>query len=181
MSFELYDAGHLLGSAQIKLYITVKNITKTILFTGDIGNEIVGNRFVGQFERVDKADVIVAESTYGDRPTFKTTKKERENDLEKIKTIIENVVIESKGRVLMPVFAQCRSQQLLLMLYRIFKDRTDTPEFYLDSPLAVDITKVYEHILDEMSLPSDFHNEADFQTSAFVSARIAVHYIKFLV
>ena len=35
------------------------------------------------------------------------------------------------------------------MLYRIFKDRTDTPEFYLDSPLAVDITKVYEHILDE--------------------------------
>lgn len=49
----------------------------------------------------------------------------------------------------MPVFAQCRSQQLLLMLYRLFKDRTDTPEFYLDSPLAVDITKVYEHILDE--------------------------------
>lgn len=149
LSFELYDAGHLLGSSQIKLYITVNNITKTILFTGDIGNEIVGNRFVGQFERVDKADVIVAESTYGDRPTFKTTKKERENDLEKIKTIIENVVIESKGRVLMPVFAQCRSQQLLLMLYRIFKDRTDTPEFYLDSPLAVDITKVYEHILNE--------------------------------
>lgn len=149
LSFELYDAGHLLGSAQIKLYITVNNIIKTILFTGDIGNEIVGNRFVGQFERVDKADVIVAESTYGDRPTFKTTKKERENDLEKIKTIIENVVIESKGRVLMPVFAQCRSQQLLLMLYRLFKDRTDTPEFYLDSPLAVDITKVYEHILTE--------------------------------
>ncbi len=149
LSFELYDAGHLLGSAQIKLYITVNNITKTILFTGDIGNEIVGNRFVGQFERVDKADVIVAESTYGDRPTFKTTKKERENDLDKITTIIENVVIGSKGRVLMPVFAQCRSQQLLLMLYRLFKDRIDTPEFYLDSPLAIDITKVYEHILDE--------------------------------
>jgi metallo-beta-lactamase family protein len=138
-----------LGSAQIKLYITVNNITKTILFTGDIGNDHVGNRFVGQFDRVESADVVIGEATYGDRPTFKTTTKERTNDLNKITTIIENVVIQSKGRVLMPVFAQCRSQQLLLMLYRLFKDRDDTPEFYLDSPLAVEICKVYEHVLNE--------------------------------
>jgi metallo-beta-lactamase family protein len=149
LSFELYDAGHLLGSAQIKLYITVNNITKTILFTGDIGNNCVGNRFVGQLDKVVTADIVIGEATYGERTTLKTTIKERTNDLEKMTTIIENVVIQSKGRVLIPVFAQCRSQQLLLMLYRIFKNRIDTPEFYLDSPLAVEICKTYEHILDE--------------------------------
>ena len=149
LSFELFDAGHLLGSAQIKLYITVNNITRTILFTGDIGNDHVDNRFVGQLDRVENADLVIAESTYGDRTTLKTTTKERNNDLEKLETIIENVVINSHGRVLIPVFAQCRSQQLLLMIYKLFKDKPNAPEFYLDSPLSVDITKVYEHILNE--------------------------------
>lgn len=148
LSFELFDAGHLYGSAQIKLYFTVNNVTRTILFTGDIGNNVVDNKFVGKLDKVQQADIVVAESTYGDRPELKTTNKERETDYRKIQTLIDNVVIESHGRILIPVFAQCRSQQMLLMLYRLFKDNPKAPKFYLDSPLAVAVTQTYERILD---------------------------------
>lgn len=92
LSFELIPSGHLLGSCQVMLYITVNNVTKTVLVTGDIGNKIVGNRFVGEYKQVKKADYVIAESTYGDKPDIKTGRKERKNDLEKFKSIIDTQI-----------------------------------------------------------------------------------------
>lgn len=148
LSFELIPAGHLLGSCQVLLYLTYNNLTKTILVTGDIGNKVVKNRFVGEYQQVSKADIVIAESTYGDKPDIKTGKKERKNDLEKFKSIIERQIHEMKGRVIIPSFSQSRMQQLALMVYQMYKDNEWKPKVYIDSPLSIRIFNDYEACLE---------------------------------
>lgn len=148
LSFELISAGHLLGSCQVLLYLTYNNLTKTILVTGDIGNKVVKNRFVGEYQQVSKADIVIAESTYGDKPDIKTGKKERKNDLEKFKSIIERQIHEMKGRVIIPSFSQSRMQQLALMVYQMYKDSEWKPKVYIDSPLSIRIFNDYEACLE---------------------------------
>lgn len=147
LAFELIPSGHLLGSCQVKLYFTVDGLTKTCLVTGDLGNKIINNRFVGEYQQVDYADVVIGESTYGDRPDLKTGLKERKNDLEKFKAIIETQVHEMKGRVVIPSFAQSRLQQLVLMIYEMYKDSQWKPKVYIDSPLSIKIFDDYEECL----------------------------------
>lgn len=148
LSCELIPAGHLLGSCQVLLYLTYNNLTKTILVTGDIGNKVVKNRFVGEYQQVSKADIVIAESTYGDKPDIKTGKKERKNDLEKFKSIIERQIHEMKGRVIIPSFSQSRMQQLALMVYQMYKDSEWKPKVYIDSPLSIRIFNDYEACLE---------------------------------
>lgn len=147
LSFKLIPSGHLLGSCQILLYLTVGNITKTILVTGDIGNKIIKNRFVGEYQQVEKCDYLIGESTYGDKPELKTGKKERKNDLEKFKSIIDTQIHDMNGRVIIPSFAQSRIQQLALMVYEMYKDSDWKPKVYIDSPLSIKIFKDYSECL----------------------------------
>ena len=148
LSFELIPSGHLLGSCQVKLYITIDGLTKTILVTGDLGNKVIKNHFVGEYQQVDYADLVIGESTYGDRPDLKTGLKERKNDLEKFKSIIETQIHELKGRVVIPSFAQSRLQQLVLMIYEMYKDSEWKPKVYIDSPLSIKIFEDYDECLD---------------------------------
>lgn len=149
LSFKLIPSGHLLGGVQIVLYITVNGVTKTIGYTGDIGNKEINNYFVGKFQPIDCfCDVLIGESTYGDRPDLKTSIKERKNDLDKLKSIIDTQIKEMKGRVVIPSFAQSRVQQLALMIYQLYKDESWQPKVYIDSPLAISIFKDYEQILE---------------------------------
>lgn len=147
ISFEFIPSGHLLGGCQIVLYITVDGLTKSILYTGDIGNYEIHNYFVGEFIPATYADICICESTYGDRPDLKTGIKERQNDLNKLKSIIDMQVNEMKGRVLIPSFAQSRIQQLALMIYQLYKNAEWQPKVYIDSPLAITIFKEYEKVL----------------------------------
>ena len=149
LSFKLIPSGHLLGSCQILLYLTVGNITKTILVTGDIGNKNIKNRFVGEYLQVEKCDYLIGESTYGDKPELKTGKKERKNDLEKFKSIIDTQIHDMNGRVIIPSFAQSRIQQLALMVYEMYKDSDWKPKVYIDSPLSIKIFKDYSECLTD--------------------------------
>ena len=149
LSFKLIPSGHLLGSCQILLYLTVGNITKTILVTGDIGNKNIKNRFVGEYLQVEKCDYLIGESTYGDKPELKTGKKERKNDLEKFKSIIDTQIHDMNGRVIIPSFAQSRNQQLALMVYEMYKDSDWKPKVYIDSPLSIKIFKDYSECLTD--------------------------------
>lgn len=148
LSFEFVPSGHLLYGCQIILYITIDGLTKTILYTGDIGNSKIENHFVGKFKPVKKADLVIGEATYGDRPDLKTGNKERKNDLNKLQSIIDTQVKEMKGRVIIPSFAQSRIQQLAYMIYSLYKDNEWQPKVYIDSPLAIEIFKDYEKVLD---------------------------------
>lgn len=148
VAFELIPSGHLLGSCQVKLYLTVGETTKTILVTGDIGNKVVKNNFVGEYQQVLSADLVIGESTYGDKPDIKTGLKERKNDLEKFKSIIDTQIHEMKGRVIIPSFAQGRITQLALILYKMYKDSDWKPKVYIDSPLAIKLIEDYSQALD---------------------------------
>lgn len=148
LAFELIPNGHLLGSCQVKLYLTVDEVTKTILVTGDIGNKIVDNKFVGKYQQVEYADYVIGESTYGDRPDLKTGTKERKNDLDKLKSIIDTQVHDMSGRVIIPSFAQSRCQALAYMIYDLYKDSEWKPKVYIDSPLAIKIFEDYAECLD---------------------------------
>ena len=148
ISFELIPAGHILGSCQVMLYITINGLTKTICVSGDLGNREIKNHFVGKFIPIKHCDVFIGESTYGDRPDLKTGIKQRNTDLDKLRSVIDTQIKEMKGRVLIPTFAQSRCQQLALMIYKLYKDEKWQPKVYVDSPLAIEMFKEYEHVLD---------------------------------
>lgn len=148
ISFKFIPSGHLLGGCQIILYITIDGLTKTIGYTGDIGNYKIHNYFVGDFQPIEHCDLLIGETTYGDRPDLKTGVKERKNDLEKLKSVIDTQIKELHGRVLIPTFAQSRCQQLALMVYQLYKNHDWQPKVYVDSPLAITIFEEYGKILD---------------------------------
>lgn len=147
IAFELIPSGHLLDGCQVKLYLTVGGVTKTILVTGDIGNKVVENHFVGKYVQVKYADYVIGESTYGDKPDIKTGKKERKNDLDKLKSIIETQIHDMGGRVIVPTFAQSRLQSLALMVYQLYKDSEWKPKVYIDTPLGIKIFNDYVNCL----------------------------------
>lgn len=154
LSFKFVPNGHLLGSCQVLLYITENNIEKSILVTGDIGNHEVHNYYVNDFVSVEYADVVIGESTYGDRPDIKTGQKERNNDIEKLFSVINTQVSELHGQVIIPTFANHRLQFLTTMIYLIFKDLDFKYKVYIDTPLGIDLFSEYKKVLsnDELQL-----------------------------
>ena len=133
-----FDAGHLLGSAGIKLTLTEGDVTKTVIFSGDIGTK--GRPLLCDPVYPDAADVVIIESTYGDR--------EREpvpTDYEaRIAEIIDETLAKG-GNVVVPSFAVGRTQELLYMIRRIKEKHLTKQDFpvWLDSPLAIEATNIY--------------------------------------
>lgn len=149
ISFELIPSGHLLGGCQIVLHITIDNIKRSLVYMGDVGNREIYNYFVGEYQPIKQfVDLAICECTYGDRPDLKTGNKERNNDLDKLKSIVDTQIKEMKGRVVIPTFAQSRCQQLALMVYELYKDEEWQPKVYIDSPLSIAIFKEYADILE---------------------------------
>jgi len=132
----LHDAGHILGSAMVELSIEEGGATKTLVFSGDIGQ---WNRPLMRDPSVfDRADVAVLESTYGDR---------EHEDRKDVETMLAEVVNRSAargGNVVIPTFAIERAQELLFHLSRLAsQQRIPSLPAFLDSPMAVDITDVF--------------------------------------
>lgn len=149
ISYELIPNAHLFASASLMLYITVNNVTKTLLYTGDIGNTLPKlNPFVGEFKPIEKANVVITEATYGAKENLHIGYKEREYDLQKIKTIVDHTINDMKGKVLIPSFAQSRAQQIALYLYRLYKDEDINFNVYIDSPLSIQVFKEYQNVLE---------------------------------
>lgn len=148
LSFKYVPSGHLLQGCQLLLYITENNVKKTILITSDIGNDKVKNRYVGSLEYVEKADIVIGESTYGNRPELKVREKERKNDYDKLLSVIDTQVYDLKGRVIIPVFAQSRAQVVATMIYELYKNKEWQPKVYIDSPLSIRIFHAYSELLE---------------------------------
>jgi metallo-beta-lactamase family protein len=149
LSFRFTPSGHLFGANQTELFITLNNVKKTLLYTGDIGNLIVGKKhFVEEFKPVEYADILIGESTYAMKIN-NVNSKTRLKDLEKIKTVVYDVIDKKKGRILIPSFSFARTQEILSDLYTLFKnDEKFSLPIYLDSPLAIKITEEYLNKLD---------------------------------
>ena len=133
------DAGHLLGSASIIVEATEGKETRTIVFSGDIGN--VNQPIIRDPSHISGADYVVMESTYGDRNH--TAVWSYTDDL----AAITDETIGRGGNVIIPSFAVGRTQELLYFMREI-KDAKlvkSNPDFpvYIDSPLAKKATTIF--------------------------------------
>lgn len=134
------DAGHLLGSSSIHFTITENIETRTLLFSGDLGN--IDRPLIRDPQKPPCADYVVIESTYGDR-----VHGERPNYIAQLTKILQETFSRG-GNLIIPSFAVGRTQELLY-LFRIIKDQGLIKDFenfmvYVDSPLAVEATKIYQ-------------------------------------
>ncbi len=133
------DAGHLLGSSSIKLTLTEGDETRTIVFSGDIGNEHIP--LIRDPQYFDKADYAVMESTYGNRLHDKP-----KNYAEELARVVDET-LGGGGNVVIPSFAVGRTQELLYYFRQIKQEMLvkSVPDFcvYVDSPLAIEATAIF--------------------------------------
>lgn len=139
------DAGHLLGSSSIEMWVTEDDVTKKILFSGDIGNH---NRpLIKDPQYVDEADYVVMESTYGNR--LHDAPPDYAIELAKVM----NATFTRGGNLVIPAFSVGRTQEMLYFIRRIKTENLlpEHPNFevYIDSPLAVEATNIFhENVSD---------------------------------
>ncbi len=133
------DAGHLLGSSSIEITVNENGTSKTVLFSGDIGN--VSRPLIRDPEKPDKADYVIIESTYGDR--LHGPRKDYASQL----VCVLKETFDRGGNVVIPSFAVGRTQELLYIISEI-KQRGALGKYndfpvYIDSPLAIEATRIY--------------------------------------
>ena len=142
-----HEAGHMLGSTFLKLEIEGKRV----LFSGDIGRRSLP--IIRDPERAPEADILIMESTYGDRLHLPLLHAK-----DKLASII-NATAARGGKIIAPAFAVGRTQQLVLLIHELILDRK-IPEIpvFVDSPLAVNVTEAFRT-----------HTECyDIETNAFL-------------
>lgn len=134
------DVGHLLGSASIEVWITEEDVTKKIVFSGDVGN--IDQPIIKDPQYTKEADYVVVESTYGNR-----VHSEVKPDYIKEFTQILNDTFARGGNLVIPSFAVGRTQEILYFIREIKEKKlvTKYPNFevYVDSPLAIEATQVF--------------------------------------
>lgn len=135
------DIGHLLGSSSIEVWLTEGDVSKKIVFSGDIGNK--NQPLLKDPELTKEADYVVMESTYGDR-----LHGEERPDYVKELTAILKETFDRGGNVVIPSFAVGRTQEMLYFLRKIKTENLveGYPDFlvYVDSPMAVESTQVFQ-------------------------------------
>lgn len=134
------DAGHLMGSASIELWLTEESITKKVVFSGDIGN--LNQPMINNPQYISEADYVVTESTYGNRKHEKVDV----NNLIYFANCIQRV-LDRGGNVVIPSFAVGRTQEILYFIREIkvkglVQGHDDFP-VYVDSPLANEATGIF--------------------------------------
>ncbi len=130
------DAGHILGAAMVRLDITEQGRRRTLLFSGDLGRDCLP--IVRDPEKVDRADILLLETTYGNR------EHEPVEDIERDLCDLVNRTFERKGKILIPAFAVGRTQQITYLLNNLSAaGRIPPVPVFVDSPLALETTEVF--------------------------------------
>ena len=132
----LKDAGHIIGSAIIELVLSEGGNTKKLVFSGDLGHKeapILRNP-----EKIKHADIVIMESTYGDR-----LHRNWQDTWQEMGEIIAQAS-SSKGNIIIPAFTVGRTQELLYEFNRHFEQwHIDNWDIFLDSPMGIKTTQVY--------------------------------------
>ncbi len=144
-----HEAGHMLGST----FLEIELEGKTLLFSGDIGRKSLP--IIRDPERACLADILIMESTYGDRlhqPILHAK--------DKLAKII-NATAARGGKIIAPAFAVGRTQQIVLMIHELIKQgKINEIPVFVDSPLAVNVTEAFRA-----------HTECyDMETNAFLDS-----------
>ena len=138
------DAGHLLGSASIEVWINEDGEERKIVFSGDIGN--LNRPIIKDPSYINDADFVVMESTYGDRY--------HNADVDYVSELagICQRTFDRGGNVVIPAFAVGRTQEMLYYFRKIKEEglvKGHSFEVYVDSPLAVEATQIFNENMAE--------------------------------
>ena len=136
LTISFHEAGHILGSAIVRLHINDNDEVKTLVFSGDLGNP--NSPLLRDPAVLTEADVLLLESTYGDRDH-----KPLENTLDELRETLAEAA-ESGGNVIIPAFAVGRTQDLIYWLGKIQRQGgLPQQQIYLDSPMAISASEIY--------------------------------------
>jgi metallo-beta-lactamase family protein len=137
MKATFHDAGHILGSAAISLRITEAGGTKVILFSGDLGRRQMP--ILRDPQPPPPCDILIIESTYGDRTHSETT----EEATQKACALIEHAIAH-RSKIIVPAFAVGRTQDIVMWMKDMVKKGQVPPiPMYIDSPLALRATEIF--------------------------------------
>jgi metallo-beta-lactamase family protein len=145
LSYESFDAGHILGSSFVVLHDTSREQPVRLGFSGDVGRPNLP--IIRDPETMPAVDYLIMESTYGGR---------LHKQVGHVVTKLENVVKRTAargGRIIVPAFAVGRTQQLVLLLHQLANEkRIPNIPIFVDSPLAInvtDVTRAHPECFDE--------------------------------
>ncbi|WP_417619461.1 MBL fold metallo-hydrolase [Parasphingorhabdus sp.] len=142
----LRDAGHILGSAILEIWINTSGGKRKLVFSGDLGQP--GRPIIRDPYTVENADYLIIESTYGDREH-----KALVPSLDELVEITNDTLARKKGNLIIPAFAVGRTQELIYYFHHLTcEGRLNNLSIFLDSPMAqkaTDLTKRYMKIFDE--------------------------------
>ncbi len=136
VSLRLSDAGHILGSSIVELWLDDGREKRKLVFSGDLGRS--GMPVLEDPVLIQQANLVIMESTYGDRlhRTWEDTRREIHEVL--------TLATRGKGNILMPAFAVGRTQEILYLFARYYKEwELDRWHIFLDSPMAIEATRVF--------------------------------------
>lgn len=152
--FRFRNAGHILGSSIIEIEIKGKSQTKRLVFSGDLGR--YNQPVLRDPEVISVADVLIVESTYGDKNNPSTSPKEA----------LAEIVSEAsanEGCILIPAFALGRTQLVIYYLKELLEEnRIPNMPVYIDSPMAISVTDLYKKHFNEHKL-----RESELEASVF--------------
>ncbi len=136
VTLRLNDAGHILGSSIVELWLEDEGQVRKLVFSGDLGRP--GMPILQDPALIQQADLVIMESTYGDR-----LHRSWDETLTEIENIVHNTA-NSRGNILIPAFAVGRTQEILYMLARYYDEwKLERWQIFLDSPLAIEATQVF--------------------------------------
>ncbi|MDH5388963.1 MAG: MBL fold metallo-hydrolase [Gammaproteobacteria bacterium] len=138
VAIRLNNAGHILGSSIIELWLEENGVERKIVFSGDLGRPDMP--ILNDPALIKKADLVIMESTYGDR-------RHRSWDDTRIEMAdVLSAVMNSRGNILIPAFSVGRTQEILFLFAKYYKEwGLDRWQIFLDSPLAIEATNVFTH------------------------------------
>ncbi|MDX1678503.1 MBL fold metallo-hydrolase [Arsukibacterium sp.] len=148
LELEFADAGHILGSAIVQLWLKGNQAMRKLVFSGDLGNP--ATVLMHDPTEIEQADIVLLESTYGNR-----NHQSLDNTVEEFANALEQAY-QDGGNVFIPAFALGRSQEVLYYLALLHhQGRLKQRAIFLDSPMAISITSIYNeflHALDQTDL-----------------------------
>jgi metallo-beta-lactamase family protein len=141
VSLLFHDAGHILGSSIIEVRLREKGEEKRLVFSGDLGKR--DSVLMNEPAILQQADVLLMESTYGDREH-----RGEQDSLAQLREVLQETWRRG-GSVMIPSFAVGRTQDILFHLGCLHQQgELDNWEVFLDSPMAIAVTRVYDRWLD---------------------------------
>lgn len=130
------DAGHILGSAIVEIWVSESGRTRKIVFSGDLGQP--GRPIVHDPTPIQEADILVVESTYGDR-----LHRTQPDTIDELVFVINDTLRRRQGNIIIPAFALGRTQEMLYVLTDLCrKGRLPALQVFVDSPMADKVTAI---------------------------------------